>query len=126
MRPTAVLAGVAASAVDLAGSCASERVFCIGSDRTTQWGEFRVVSKDGKLSGWTISNDRLETPSGVTVGTDVATLKRVYGERLERFGPNSDNGPTFAVPGVDVFGDLSSTEAGATVTSLYTGSCAGP
>lgn len=108
------------------GAPVTDAVFCIGSDKTTQWGEFRAVSKDGKLSGWTISSDRLEAPSGVKVGTDVTTLQRVYGDRIERFGPNPDNGPSFSVRGVDFLGDLSSTGDDATVISLYTGSCSGP
>lgn len=108
------------------GAPVTDAVFCIGSDKTTQWGEFRAVSKDGKLSGWTISSDRLEAPSGVKVGTDVATLQRVYGDRLERFEPNPDNGPSFSVTGVDFLGDLSSTGDDATVISLYTASCSGP
>lgn len=108
------------------GTAVSDRVYCIGSDRTTQWGAFRAVSKGGMLSGWTISSNRLEAPSGVKVGTDVATLERVYGDRFQRFGPNPDNGPTFSVQGVDFLGGLSSTESDATVTSLYTASCSGP
>lgn len=108
------------------GTPVTDKVYCIGSDKTTEWGEFRAVSKGGALSGWTIGNDRLEAPSGVKVGTDVATLKRVYGDRFKRFGPNPDNGPTFSVKDVDFFGGLSSTAGDATVTSLYTGSCSGP
>lgn len=108
------------------GTAVTDRVYCIGSERTTQWGAFRAVSKGGKLSGWTISNNRLESPSGVKVGTDVAALERIYGDRFQRFGPNPDNGPTFSVKGVDFLGGLSSTGSDATVTSLHTSSCSGP
>jgi hypothetical protein len=101
-------------------------VSCIEATTEVRWGEFVLVAQGDRLGGWSSRSATLQTPSGITVGTTLPELERLIGESLERFPANPDNPPTFAVAGVDVRGSLSSAQADARVTSLFTDFCAGP
>lgn len=102
----------------------AEDVVCLPSSREVQWEGFRLAEGDGGVAaGWTSSSTTLQTPSGVTVGTDLATLQRVYGGALTLSPPNTDRpNRTFQVEGADVLGELD--EAG--VAALYSSFCSGP
>jgi len=104
----------------------AETVSCIEAQTEVRWGEFVLAAQDDRLAGWSSASPTLQTPSGVTVGTPLAELARVYGTSLERFPANPDNPPTFAVAGVDVLGSLSSAEDDASVTRLFSSFCGGP
>lgn len=104
----------------------SETVRCLEAETEVRWGELVLAAQDDRLAGWASGSPTLQTPSGVTVGTPLSELERVYGASLERFPANPDNPPTFAVDGVDVLGSLSSADAGASVTGLFTSFCSGP
>jgi hypothetical protein len=104
----------------------AETVSCIEAETEVRWGDFVLAAQDGRLAGWSSGSPTLQTPSGVTVGTPLTELDRVYGSSLDRFPANPDNPPTFAVAGVDVLGSLSSAEDDASVTRLFTSFCAGP
>ncbi len=101
-------------------------VSCINAIGEVAWGEFTVANKDGKLAGWISRSRTLQTPAGVTVGTDVATLKQVYGNGFRLTEANPDNPPGFAVQGVDVRGSLTSLDDSGTVQALFTSACSGP
>lgn len=104
----------------------AESVSCIPAETEVRWGELVLAAQDDRLAGWASRSTTLQTPSGVTVGTPLTELERVYGSSLERFPANPDNPPTFAVEGVDVLGSLSSAGDDARVTRLFTSFCAGP
>lgn len=104
----------------------AEIVSCIGAETEVRWGDLVLAAQDDRLAGWASRSATLQTPSGVTVGTPLTELERVYGSSLQRFPANPDNPPTFAVEGVDVLGSLSSAEDDASVTRLFTSFCAGP
>lgn len=101
-------------------------VTCINAASEVQWGDFLIAERDGAVGGWSSTSRTLQTPSGVTVGTTVATLKQVYGQRLKLYPANPDGGPSFEVTGTSVGGVLSGSGSSATVTSLRTAFCAGP
>jgi len=101
-------------------------VSCIEADVEVRWGDLVLASQADRLAGWASRSVTLQTPSGVTVGTPLPELVRLYGSSMERFPANPDNPPTFTVAGVDVSGELSSAADDATVTRLFTSSCAGP
>lgn len=104
----------------------AEIVSCIGAETEVRWGDLVLAAQDDRLAGWASRSATLQTPSGVTVGTPLTELERVYGSSLQRFPANPDNPPTFAVEGVDVLGSLSSAGDDASVTRLFTSFCAGP
>lgn len=104
----------------------SDTVSCIEATTEVRWGEFVLAAEGDRLGGWSSRSATLQTPSGITVGTRLAELERLIGPSLARFPANPDNPPTFAVGGVDVRGSLSSAEADARVTSLFTSFCGGP
>lgn len=104
----------------------AEIVSCIGAETEVRWGDLVLAAQDDRLAGWASRSATLQTPSGVTVGTPLTELERVYGSSLQRFPANPDNAPTFAVESVDVLGSLSSAEDDASVTRLFTSFCAGP
>jgi hypothetical protein len=104
----------------------SDTVSCIEATTEVRWGEFVLAAEGDRLAGWSSRSATLQTPSGITVGTRLAELERLIGPSLARFPANPDNPPTFAVGGVDVRGSLSSAEADARVTSLFTSFCGGP
>lgn len=104
----------------------TEDTACVGADGEVDWKGFRLASSDGKVSGWSSERPDLTTPSGVTVGTTVATLRRVYGDRLEVFPANPDAGVTFGVQGVAVSGGLSGSSASDQVEFLFNGTCSPP
>jgi len=96
---------------------------CVDADREVAWKGFRLAANDGKVTGWVSTDAALRTPSGVRVGTTVATLRRVYGGRLSLHKPNPDNGWTFTVTNVAQDGALTAGDAKATVVSIFHGSC---
>ena len=101
-------------------------VSCLASEREVRWGDLVLASTGGRLAGWSSTSRTVQTPSGVAVGTPLASLQQVYGDDLERFAANLDSGSTFAVQGVDVLGALSSADDDATVTRLFSSFCGGP
>jgi hypothetical protein len=104
----------------------AETVACLEAETEVRWGEFFLAAQDDRLAGWSSTSMTLQTPSGVTVGTPLDEVERVYGSSLQRFPANPDNPPTFAVAEVDVLGSLSSAGDDATVTRLFTSFCSGP
>ncbi len=100
-------------------------VACLQSSREVQWEGFRLAEGDGGVAaGWRASSTTLQTPSGVTIGTDLATLERVYGAAVTISPPSTDSpNRTFQVEGADVLGELD--EAGQ-VRALYSSFCGGP
>jgi hypothetical protein len=100
---------------------------CVHADVEVEWSGFRLAGNDGKVSGWGSTREDLKTPSEVTVGTTVAVLKRVYGDRLVLEPPNPDSGGWgFAVRGVNVFGALTGSASTDRVRSLFNGDCSPP
>lgn len=104
----------------------AEVVSCIEAETEVRWGELVLAAQDDRLAGWSSRSRTLQTPSGVTVGTPLSEVERVYGSSLELFEANPDNPPTFGVDAVDVLGSLSSADDDASVTRLFTSFCAGP
>jgi hypothetical protein len=101
--------------------------FCIHALTEAHWPDLVLAFDDQeRLSGWAAPTARLATPSGVRVGSTVATLKRVYGDRLTFYPKNPDNPPSYEVRGVDMRGYLSGTADSDRVIGLINGSCAGP
>lgn len=100
-------------------------VACIQSTAEVQWEGFRLAQgEEGVAAGWVSDSSTLQTPLGVTSGTDLESLERVYGASLRIFPPNTDNTQrTFTVEGADVLGSLSDED---TVESLYSSFCSGP
>lgn len=103
----------------------ADGVACIQSTMEVQWEGFRLAEGSGAAAaGWVSSSSTLQTPSGVTRGTELATLERVYGADLRIFPPNTDNTRrTFEIEGADVLGSLNDDD---TVRSLYSSFCSGP
>lgn len=101
-------------------------VTCIEATKEVAWGSFLLAEVDGEVAGWESTSNTLQTPAGVTVGTDVATLKQVYGAGVSFFAPNPDSGATFDVDAADVHGGLTSQADDGTVTALYSGFCGPP
>ena len=99
---------------------------CISAEYETAWNGFRLAVNDGRVSGWVSTSRQLATPAGVTLGTRVSTLQRVYGDRLDIDASSPDTGVTFGVEGVSLRGRLSSSEASGTVESFANGACTGP
>lgn len=104
----------------------AKTVSCIAAETEVRWGELVLAAQDDRLAGWASRSTTLQTPSGVTIGTPLTDLERIYGSSLERFPANPDNPPTFSVEGVDVIGSLSSASDDAHVTRLFTSFCSGP
>lgn len=100
---------------------------CIDSSSSAAWKDL-VLSFDaaGRLNGWQVNTPRLATPSGVRVGTTVATLKRVYGRQITFFPADPDNSPSYQVNGVAITGYLDSAADSGRVTALVNGACHGP
>lgn len=106
-----------------------DTVTCIRGDRQVTWGDFTVTSEDGKLSGWLSSSTSLATPSGIRVGTTVATLRRVYGSKLAiTKPPGAESVTEFSAQGSVVAGSLDGdgTSDSDTVDALYTAACGQP
>lgn len=99
---------------------------CVDAQREVGWANFHLAVTDGKVSGWASTDGRIATPSGVRVGTTVARLKQVYGERLRLLPPQVDSGRLFDVTGVDQFGSLTDGTDSGTVLAFANGACTGP
>lgn len=99
---------------------------CVHADDEVEWSGFRLAANEGKVSGWASTRKDLKTPSEVTVGTTVAVLNRVYGDRLLLEPPNPDSGMTFAVRGVNLGGGLTGSASTDSVDYLFNGSCGPP
>jgi len=105
---------------------------CPGPDRLVTWGRLSLYFSGGKLAGWAYDikpagPPQLSTPSGVTVGTTVATLRRVYGDKLQ-VRPADELFPAgFRVPvgASDLTGTLTGTGGEDTTTSLAYGMSCG-
>lgn len=102
----------------------SDTTSCVGAGQLeVEWPRFRLAVTDDRVSGWTSTDPRLRTPSGVGIGTTVGQLRRVYGERLQLFQASPDTGPGFAVEGVALGGGLSDDGR---VTGFWNGACTPP
>ena len=102
-------------------------VSCVGSDTEVAWPDLRLgFDAQGRLNGWVAGTPRLQTPSGVRVGTAVRDLRRIYGDRLRLFPPNPDGGHSFDVAEVDLVGFLDGDAPDSRVTALANGACTGP
>jgi hypothetical protein len=105
---------------------------CPGPERLVRWGRFSIQVVDHKITGWSYESTpagppTLATPSGVTTGTTVATLRRVYGDKLT-ISPADDTFPaSFRIPvaASALTGTLTGTADDATTTSLTYGSGCG-
>jgi hypothetical protein len=101
---------------------------CPGPDRLVSWGRFSLYFTGDKLSGWGYDSKpagppQLATPSGITIGSTVATLRRVYGAKLEVHPAESPFPASFRMPagGSDLTGTLTGTADSDTATSLAFG-----
>jgi len=101
-------------------------VSCVSADAEVTWGTFRLASSGGQVAGWVSTSTTLQTPSGVRVGTTLADLQRVYGERLRTYPASPDAGVTFDVQGVALGGSLSGDGPAAVVAGLFNGACSPP
>lgn len=100
---------------------------CVGAgEREVEWAGFRLAVTDGRVDGWSSTDDRLTTPSGVGIGTIVTELREVYGDRLELYDASPDSGPSFAVTGVELGGTLSGPGADDRVTGFHNRTCSPP
>ena len=104
----------------------ADTVSCIEAETEVRWGDLVLAAQDDRLAGWSSRSSTLQTPSGVSVGTPLSEVVRLFGPSLDRFPANPDNPATFAVQGVDVSGELSSEQDDASVTRLFSSLCAGP
>jgi hypothetical protein len=101
---------------------------CPGPDRLVRWGRLSLYFSGGSLAGWGYEAEpagppQLATPSGITVGSTVATIRRVYGDKVT-FAPGDDPYPaTFRVPigSSALTGTLTGTTDASTTTGLYFG-----
>ena len=102
-------------------------VDCVEAVEEVVWGDFRLAF-DGRdrLVGWSSRSTALTTPSGVTVGTTVARLREVYGDRLRLSPSDTEAGNTYTVEGVDMLGQLDEVGPDGRVTGLRHGACSGP
>ncbi len=100
---------------------------CVGAgDREVEWADFRLAITDGRVSGWSSTDGRLGTPSGVTIGTTVTELREVYGDRLELYDASPDSGPGFAVRGVELGGSLTGPTGDDRVAAFFNRACSPP
>lgn len=100
---------------------------CIRGDRGVDFGDFHVTSENGKLAGWSSESTTLATPSGIRVGTTVATLRRVYGSDLALTKPpGAESLPEFSVRGSVVQGIVDGFSPDDKVSSLFTSACSQP
>jgi len=100
---------------------------CVGAyEREVEWAGFRLAITDGTVSGWSSSDVRLTTPSGVGIGTTVTELREVEGERLELYDATPDSGPGFAVRGVELGGSLTGPGGDDRVTGFSNRACNPP
>ena len=100
---------------------------CVTSMSEVAWPQFTLAFDEAdRLSGWTTQSPSLRTPSGVAVGTTVARLREVYGERLRLYPPNPDHGDTYGIDDVSMVGALSGPGDTDRVQSLANGDCTGP
>ena len=109
------------------GDTSPSGVSCVGSDSEVVWPDLRLgFDAEDRLNGWSVGTPRLKTPSGVHVGTTVATLREVYGDDLILYPPNPDMGHAYGVRNVEMVGFLSGDRPQDTVTGLANGACSGP
>ncbi len=102
-------------------------VDCVEAAEEVEWAQFRLAFDGaGQVSGWSSRSTELATPSGVRVGTTVARLQQVYGDRLQLFTSEGGSGGGYQVEGVDMLGQLEGTQPGDRVVSLRNGACTGP
>jgi len=100
---------------------------CVGAgEREVEWAGFRLAVTDGAVSGWSSTDGRLSTPSGIGIGTTITQMQEVYGDRLELYDANPDGGPGFAVTGVQLGGTLSGPTGDDRVTGFYNRACSPP
>jgi len=99
---------------------------CVGASVEAEWSGFRLAANGGKVSGWSSTRNDLKTPSGVTVGTTIAALRRVYGDRLMLEPPSPDAGTLFGVRGVNLAGGVSGSADTDHVDYLFNGECSPP
>jgi hypothetical protein len=100
---------------------------CVGAgDREVEWADFGLAITDGRVSGWSSTDGRLRTPSGVTIGTTVTELREVYGDRLELHDASPDSGPGFAVRGVELGGALTGPGGDDRVAAFFNRACSPP
>ncbi len=99
---------------------------CAHAFEEVEWTGFRLAATDGVVSGWVSTRKDLKTPSGVTVGTTVAGLRRIYGDSHRLEAPNPDSGWTFELRDVNLAGGLSGSADTDRVTYLFNGSCGPP
>lgn len=103
---------------------------------TTSWKELTVQFADSEFDAYSVQPDDdasaaldLKTEDGIGIGSTVAQLKSVYGDRLTipALGPEFGDIDTFAIefPGSErsVRGNLSGTTADATVDGFFTQVC---
>jgi hypothetical protein len=101
---------------------------CPGPERMVSWGRLSLYFTGGKLAGWGYASTpagppQLSTPSGITIGSTVATLRRVYGTQVKIHAADSPFPAGFSVPvsGGDLTGTLTGTGDSDTTTSLAYG-----
>ena len=100
---------------------------CVGAgEREVEWADFRLAITGGRVSGWSSTDGRLTTPSGIGIGTTVTEMQEVYGDRLELYDANPDSGPGFAVTGVELGGSLTGPGGDDRVTAFYNRACSPP
>ncbi len=100
---------------------------CVGAgEREVEWADFRLAITGGHVGGWTSTDGRLFTPSGVGIGTTVTQMLEVYGDRLELYEPSPDSGPGFTVAGVELGGSLTGTTGDDRVTAFWNRACSPP
>ncbi len=91
------------------------------------WPQLQLAEgTDGNLAGWVTRSPELASPSGVRVGTHLATLPRIFGDQLHLYPANPEGPRSFEVDGADFLGDLADGGGSATVTTLYSSFCSGP
>lgn len=102
-------------------------VACVHALSEVAWPSFRLAfNASGLVSGWVSRSPELRTPSGVRVGTTVATLRQVYGEKLTLHPANPDNPESYTVQGVQMVGYLNGADSASEVVALANGECTGP
>jgi hypothetical protein len=100
---------------------------CVGAgEREVEWAEFRLAITDGRVSGWSSTDGRLSTPSGVGIGTTLTQMLELYGDRLELYEASPDSGPGFAVAGVELGGSLTGATGDDRVTAFFNRACSPP
>ena len=100
---------------------------CVGAgEKEVEWADFRLAVTDGRVSGWSSTDGRLTTPSGVGIGATVTELREVYGDRLELYDATPDSGPGFTVRGVELGGSLTGPTADDRVAGFFNRTCSPP